>query len=146
MTPPPFGTFPKIHPFWKGKASLTHDTQSQAYIICGMLGCCIPGTFFSPDTFTRFTLVLHDFMRFLRNFTWFLHDFTRFLRNFTWFLHDLTRFLRFSRYFLPGKKFSIPGTKNYYAGLHQIGKQNMWILCFESSTWNMHILNLSHVI
>ena len=22
MTPPPFGTFPKIHPFWKGKASL----------------------------------------------------------------------------------------------------------------------------
>ena len=23
MNPPPFGTFPKIHPFWKGKASLT---------------------------------------------------------------------------------------------------------------------------
>ena len=23
MTPPPFGTFPKIHPFWEGGASLT---------------------------------------------------------------------------------------------------------------------------
>ena len=23
MAPPPFGTFPKIHPFWKGKASLS---------------------------------------------------------------------------------------------------------------------------
>ena len=22
MTPPPLGTFPKIHPFWKGNASL----------------------------------------------------------------------------------------------------------------------------
>ena len=70
--------------------------------------------------FTRFTRFLHDFMWFLHNFTRFLrflHDFTRFLRNFTWFLHDLTRFLRFSRYFLPGKKFSIPGTKNYFQGL-----------------------------
>ena len=90
-------------------------------------GILDPRHFFSPRhfytiyaIFTRFTRFLHDFMWFLHNFTRFLrflHDFTRFLRNFTWFLHDLTRFLRFSRYFLPGKKFSIPGTKNYYAGL-----------------------------
>ena len=77
--------------------------------------------------FTRFTRFLHDFMWFLHNFTRFLrflHDFTRFLRNFTWFLHDLTRFLRFSRYFLPGKKFSIPGTKNYFQGLYRATSQH----------------------
>ena len=28
MTPPPFGTFPKIHPFWKGKASLSGHYRS----------------------------------------------------------------------------------------------------------------------
>ena len=84
--------------------------------------------------FTRFTRFLHDFMWFLHNFTRFLrflHDFTRFLRNFTWFLHDLTRFLRFSRYFLPGKKFSIPGTKNYFQGLRlsysEKSISNMWL-------------------
>ena len=27
MTPPPFGTFPKIHPFWKGKASLNQHLK-----------------------------------------------------------------------------------------------------------------------
>ena len=86
-------------------------------------GILDPRHFFSPGTFTRFTRFLHDFMWFLHNFTRFLrflHDFTRFLRNFTWFLHDLTQFLRFSRYFLPGKKFSIPGTKNYFQGLLQV--------------------------
>ena len=28
MTPPPFGTFPKIHPFWWGEASLNIEVLS----------------------------------------------------------------------------------------------------------------------
>ena len=32
--PPPFGTFPKIHPFWKGKASLRENRFFSFYYKC----------------------------------------------------------------------------------------------------------------
>ena len=53
----------------------------QAWIICGILGSWIPGTFFSQALLQD----LRDFYTILRDFTWFL-------LNFTWFLHNFTRF------------------------------------------------------
>ena len=38
----PFGTFPKIHPFWKGKASLRNppkNTTTEQFFILGILLC-----------------------------------------------------------------------------------------------------------
>ena len=40
----------------------------QACIICGIAASWIPGTFFPPGTFIRFTRFLHDFTRFLCDF------------------------------------------------------------------------------
>ena len=69
-----------------------------------------PRHFFSPGTFTRFT-------RFLHNFTRFYVIFAQFYMIFTQFYAIFANFTRFLRDFLPGKNFSIPGTKNYYLGL-----------------------------
>ena len=44
----PFGTFPKIHPFWKGDASLSH-TDSQVEVKWNQVGFPTEGTYPSQD-------------------------------------------------------------------------------------------------
>ena len=43
-----------------GEAPLEED-GAQACIICGMLGCCIPGTFFPGTFFSKDLLLLTNF-------------------------------------------------------------------------------------
>ena len=83
--------------------------------LCGILGSWIPGTFFSPGTFTRFARFLHNFTQFLRNFTRFL----RFLRDFNAIFAIFTLF--FARHKMSDprhqKLFSRPGRENRDLGL-----------------------------
>ena len=70
--------------------------------------------------FTQFYAILHDFCAIFHDFCTILREFCDFYAIFCDFyaiFAIFTRFLRFLRDFLPGKNFSIPGTKNYYPGL-----------------------------
>ena len=69
-------------------------------------GMLHPRHFFPPRHFYTIYAIFTQFMRFLHDFTQFYVIFTRFYAIFVIFT------LFFARH-----KFSIPGTKNYYAGL-----------------------------
>ena len=59
MTPPPFGTFPKIHPFWKGKASLTFTCFSKRGGFQHLVCLCI----FSRQPWTSWKDIIYNLIK-----------------------------------------------------------------------------------
>ena len=133
------------------KKSNTRDFElwdllsKQACIICRILGSWIPGTFFPRHfytiyaIFTQFYAILHDFCAIFHDFCTILREFCDFYAIFCDFyaiFAIFTRFLRFLRDFLPGKNFSIPGTKNYYPGLARVSGKSSIKTWQSTTSWN----------